>query len=173
SEAGEDQRECKALPLMIFGGLVFALAVLFFATQGGDETPVAAPATTQVQVTEPATSAPTTDAPATTAAPTTKAPSTTVAPVPNYSFVPKTCEQNGQQITYTGDMTNKADRAYSFVVRVVFKDSGGATVAESTARIDKLASGQKTTMSTTGTSNKSLAGSGASCDVEKIDATPA
>jgi len=54
----------------------------------------------------------------------------------------------------------------------VFKDKSGASVASSDAAVNKLAAGKATDFTATGTSTKSLADTGASCTVERVDARP-
>jgi hypothetical protein len=90
----------------------------------------------------------------------------------NYAIEPKTCVQNGNSITYTATLTNKASAAFDFTVRVVFKDSSGAAVASSDAAVNKVAPNKSVDFTATGTTSRNLANSGANCTVERVDAHP-
>ncbi|HVM07749.1 MAG TPA: hypothetical protein VM345_04755 [Acidimicrobiales bacterium] len=175
--------------------LVLAVgAVLLLSNVGGDDDGVdVATGTTTTEVEEPTTSstaleATTTEAPATTAprattttapattttarATTTTAAPTTTAPAPNYSIEPKSCVQNGNSITYTAAVTNSASGPWDFTIDISFKTADGGEVAKATANVTRLASGRTADFSATGTSSRNLAGTGASCDVTRVDARP-
>jgi hypothetical protein len=109
-------------------------------------------------------SPPTTTAPTTTAAP--------AAPAVAYSIEPKTCQQKGNSITYTATILNKSTAAFDYTITVVFKDKSGAAVANASANVAKLAPNKAIDFTATGTANKDLANTGASCDVQKVDAKP-
>jgi len=78
--------------------------------------------------------------------------------------------QNGNSITYTATLTNKASVSFDYTVRVVFKDSAGKAVASSDAAVNKVGSNRSVDFTATGTSSTTLANTGASCNVERVDA---
>jgi outer membrane biosynthesis protein TonB len=171
------------------GALVVAVVLIVMLTGNNDKGNVATNATTTTEATAATTTTAkpaattttakpaattTTAKPAATTTTTTAKPAattTTVATVaPNYTIDPKSCVQTGNSITYTATVTNKASVPFDFAVTVTFKDSSGAQVASADANVTKLGSGRSADFSAKGTSSKSLAGTGASCEVTKVDA---
>lgn len=187
-ESYEDTpRDKRFLVGSLIVALLLAVAAVVFLSNGDDDTQVATgPSTTGVpattEVTEPTTvtteapAAPTTEAPTTTAAPatTTAKPTTTTAAaaVADYSIEPKSCVQNGNSITYTASVKNDSSAPFDFTVDVSFKSADGSEVAKATANVTRLAGGRSAEFSATGTSSRNLAGTGASCDVVRVDAQP-
>ena len=139
-------------------------------TTTSSTTPPSTTTTTAARATTTTAQATTTTARATTttARPTT----TTAAPQPKYSIEPKSCVQNGNSITYTASVKNDSPVAYDYTIDVSFKTSDGSEVAKASANVTRLAPGRSADFSATGTSSRSLAGTGASCDVTRVDARP-
>jgi hypothetical protein len=186
-------RDRRFLVGAVLVALVLAVgAVLLLSQVGDDSTEVATGATTTTvededvadTTTSSTTPETTTTAPASTtttarattttqqSTTTTARATTTTAPEPKYSIEPKSCVQNGNTITYTASVTNEAATAYDFTVDVSFKTSDGTEVAKGTATVSSLGSGRTAEFRASGTSSRTLAGTGASCDVTRVDARP-
>lgn len=184
-------RDRRFLVGAVLVALVLAIgAVLLLSQVGDDSTDVATGTTTttvededvadtttssttpETTTTAPASTTTTARATTTQQVTTTTAAPTTTAPQPKYSIDPKSCVQNGNTITYTASVTNEAATPYDFTVDVSFKTSDGTEVAKGTATVSRLGPGRTADFSTSGTSSRSLAGTGASCDVTRVDARP-
>jgi hypothetical protein len=186
----ETPRERRYLIGATILAALVAVVLIFTLTGGNDDgketvatdatttTAAVRPTTTSTVPTTatiaPVTTVTTTRATTTTASPTTtaRATTTTAAVQADYAVTPKSCVQNGNSITYTASITNKASEPFDFTVSVSFKDASGAEVAKATANVTKLASKRTADFSATGTSTKNLVGTGASCNVTGIDAKP-
>ncbi|MEA3075839.1 MAG: hypothetical protein QOF60_747 [Actinomycetota bacterium] len=171
--------------------VAIVLAVFVLTGNNGDKTAVDTTTTTTTTAAAAATTTTAAAAATTTAKPavvttttakpaatttTAKPAATTTTAKPavaaNYAIEPKTCVQNGNSITYTATLTNKASAAFDFTVRVVFKDSSGAAVASSDAAVNKVGPNKSVDFTATGTTSRNLANSGANCTVERVDAHP-
>jgi hypothetical protein len=173
--------------LAVFVALAAVLGAVLVLTQTGDNGDTVAtddPTTTAETSSTSETSAPATDtttsAPATTS--TTEAPSTTTttakptttttaAPVANYKFEPRTCVQSGNTITYTASLTNQAQSTFDYLVRVRFVDRNGAEVAVANASVNDVRPGQTREVRATGTADRDLRDSGATCAVTAVEPT--
>ena len=181
-------RDRRFLVGAVLVALILAVAAVLLLSQVGDDsTDVATGATTTTveddEVADTTTSS-TTPATTTTTAPasttttaratttTARATTTTAASQPKYSIEPKSCVQNGNTITYTASVKNDAAAAYDFTVDVSFKTSDGTEVAKGSATVSKLGSGRSADFTASGTSSRTLAGTGASCEVTRVDARP-